>query len=277
MMFDVMLPMALFLVTAAILYIHFKYEMRVESLFEERKLDYRYAVIMVVATGIMASVLLLIPDKALIIFYMSAYSLLLFLFTYLVAPKWYLAFLPPALFIALYFLYENTWLWDIYQPPHTPYLLSFFAIIFAISVSVYLGSLFTWKTTAVFVVLIAIMDIIQVLITGHMVESGTRIVGELRLPVMIILPTFPYMEGISALGLGDVFLSGLLSIQTAQKYGRKLGLASAITIAVASFIFQTVLLNFNVQAFPATVIVISGWLIALAAQSLYQSRRLKHY
>ncbi len=110
-----------------------------------------------------------------------------------------------------------------------------------------------------------------------MVESGTRIVGELRLPVMIILPTFPYMEGISALGLGDVFLSGLLSIQTAQKYGRKLGLASAITIAVASFIFQTVLLNFNVQAFPATVFIISGWLIALAAQSLYQSRRLKHY
>jgi len=173
MTFDVLLPMILFLVTAATLYIHSKYEMRVESIFEERKLDYRYAIIMVVATGIMASVLLLIPNKAVMILFISAYSSLLFLFTYLVAPKWYLAFIPPALFVALYFLYENTWLWDVSQPPHIPFLLSFFAVIFAISVSVYLGSLFTWKTTAVFVVLITIMDIIQVLITRHMVESAT--------------------------------------------------------------------------------------------------------
>jgi len=91
---------------------------------------------------------------------------------------------------------------------------------------------------------------------------------------MIILPTFPSAGG-TALGLGDFFLSGLLSIQTAQKYGRKLGFASAIIIAVVFLMFQTVLLNFNVQAFPATVIILSGWLIALAARYLYQSRRLK--
>jgi hypothetical protein len=36
------------------------------------------------------------------------------------------------------------------------------------------------------------------------------------------------------------------------------------------------LLSFNVQAFPGTVFIISGWLIALAAQYLYQSNRLKH-
>jgi len=263
MIFDVVLPMVLFLVTAATLYIHSKYEMRVESVFEERKLDYRYAVIMVAATGIMASVLLLIPDKAVMILFISAYSSLLFLFTYLVAPKWYLAFLPPALFIAIYF---------------SPYWMSFFnvfGIVFAILISVLLGSLFEWKTTAVFVALITIMDVVQVLVTGHMVESGVRIVEELQLPAMIILPTFPYMGGLSALGLGDFFLSGLLSIQTAQKYGRKLGFASAIIIAVVFLMFQTVLLNFNVQAFPATVIILSGWLIALAARYLYQSRRLK--
>ncbi len=93
---------------------------------------------------------------------------------------------------------------------------------------------------------------------------------------MIILPTFPYVGGLFALGLGDFFLSGLLSIQTAQKYGRKLGLASAMAIAVVFLVFQTVLLNLNVQAFPATVIVISGWLIVLVAQYFYQSNRLKH-
>jgi len=271
MIFDVLLPMVLFLVTAATLYVHSKSEVRVESIFEERKLDYRYAVIMVVAAGIMVSVLLLIPDKAVMIFFISAYSLLLFLFTYLVAPKWYLAFLPPALFIAIYF--SPYWMFNVFG---VYWIFNVFGIVFAILVSVLLGSLFEWKTTAVFVALITIMDIVQVLVTGHMVESGTRMVEELRLPVMIILPTFPYIGGLFALGLGDIFLSGLLSIQTAQKYGRKLGFASATAIAVVFLMFQTVLLNFNIQAFPATVFIISGWLIALVAQHLYQSSRLKH-
>jgi len=271
MTFDVLLPTVLFLVTAAILYIHSKYEMPVESLFEERKLDYRYAVIMVVATGIMASALLLIPDKAVMIFFMSAYSSLLFLFTYLIAPKWYLAFLPPALFITIYF--SPYWMFNAFG---VYWIFNAFGIVFAILVAVLLGSLFEWKTTTVFVVLITIMDIVQVLVTRHMVESGARMVVELRLPVMIILPTFPYKGGLFALGLGDFFLSGLLSIQTAQKYGRKLGFASAIAIAVVFLVFQTVLLSFNVQAFPGTVFIISGWLITLAAQYLYQSSRLKH-
>ncbi|RLI44133.1 hypothetical protein DRO69_08065 [Candidatus Bathyarchaeota archaeon] len=263
MIFDVLLPTVLFLVTSATLYIYSKYETRIESIFEERKLDYRYAVVMVVATGIMASVMLLISGNAIMIFFLSAYSLLLFLFTYLVAPKWYLAFIPPALFIILYF--SSYW----------AYFFNVFGIVFAILISVLLGSLFEWKTTAVFVVLITIMDVIQVLITGQMVESGRTLV-ELGLPVMIILPTFPYIGGISALGLGDVFLSGLLSIQTAQKYGRKLGFASAIIIAIVFLISQTVLLNSNVQAFPATVFIITGWLIMLVARHLYQSNKLKH-
>jgi presenilin-like A22 family membrane protease len=270
MMFDVVLPTVLFLVTVAILYIYSKYEMPVESLFEERKLDYRYAVIMVVATGIMASALLLIPDKAVMIFFISAYSSLLFLFTYLVAPKWYLAFLPPALFIIIYF--SPYWMFEAFG---VYWIFNAFGIVFAILVAVLLGSLFEWKTTTIFVVLITIMDIVQVLVTRHMVESGERMVLELQLPVMIILPTFPSVGG-TALGLGDFFLSGLLSIQTAQKYGRKLGFASALAIAVVFLVFQTVLLSFNVQAFPGTVFIISGWLITLAAQYLYQSSRLKH-
>jgi len=270
MMFDVLLPMVLFLVTAATLYVHSKSEVRVESIFEERKLDYRYAVIMVVAAGIMMSALLLIPDKAVMVLFISAYSALLFLFTYLVAPKWYLAFLPPALFTAIFF--SPYWMSNVFG---VYWIFNVFGIVFAILVSVLLGSLFEWKTTAVFVVLITIVDVVQVLITKQMVESG-KILLELQLPVMIILPTFPYVGGLFALGLGDFFLSGLLSIQTAQKYGRKLGFASAMAIAVVFLVFQTVLLNFDVQAFPATVIVISGWLITLATQYLYQSSRLKH-
>ncbi len=170
-MFDVVLPTVLFSVTATTLYVHSKYEMRGESIFEERKLDYRYAVIMVVATGIMASVLLLIPDKAVMIFFMSTYSLLLFLFTYLVAPKWYLSFLPPALFITIFF--SPYWMFNVFG---VYWIFNVFGIVFAILVSVLLGSLFEWKTTAVFVGLITIVDVVQVLVTGHMVESGRILV-----------------------------------------------------------------------------------------------------
>lgn len=258
MIFDVLLPTVLFLVTATTLYIHSRFQIRVESLLEERKLDYRYAVVMVVATGIMASVWLLIPGKAILLLFMFAYSLLLFLFTYLISQKWHLALVPPAVFITIYF------------SPYWTYFFNIFGVVFAILVSVLLGSLFEWKTTAVFVALITIVDVVQVLVTGHMVESGMRMVEELRLPVIIVLPTFPYMgERALALGLGDFFLSGLLSLQTARRYGRKLGFASAIAIAVVFLLFQTILMNSNVLAFPATVFIVPGWLISLAALHMH--------
>ncbi len=177
-------------------------------------------------------------------------------------PRWYLAFLTPVLFIALYF-----------SPYWNLFTFNLFALVFAVFVSVYLGSLFTWKTTAAFVVLLTIMDIVHVLITGFIVESAERLVGELRLPVVIILPTFPSEDFFNILGLGDIFLAGLLSVQTAQKYGKKFGLASIGAIAVVFLILQTVLLNYYAHAFPATILVVSGWLTALAARHLYQLSR----
>ncbi|MDH5376563.1 MAG: hypothetical protein OEW95_12265, partial [Candidatus Bathyarchaeota archaeon] len=86
-----------------------------------------------------------------------------------------------------------------------------------------------------------------------------------------IIPTFPSEGLFIALGLGDIFLAGLLSIQTAQKYGKKFALESIVAIAIVFLMLQTVLLNYFDQAFPATVLVISGWLPALAARHLYQS------
>jgi presenilin-like A22 family membrane protease len=131
-----------------------------------------------------------------------------------------------------------------------------------------MGTLFTWKTTLGFVALLTVVDIIQVLITGHMIDSAQKIL-ELELPVGIILPTIPFTGGSIFLGLGDIFFLGLLGIQSTQKYGQKFGIASVATMAFVFFLFQTFMLNFDVPNFPATVFIISGWLTSLAAKQLY--------
>jgi hypothetical protein len=132
-----------------------------------------------------------------------------------------------------------------------------------------MGSLFTWKTTAAFAALLTIMDIIQVLITGFTVVSAGKAI-ELGLPVGVILPTFPY-AGWTFLGLGDIFLFGLLSIQTTRKYGRNFGLVSILSMTIVFLLLQTILLNYADGGFPATVLVISGWLTSLGARYLYKS------
>jgi hypothetical protein len=267
MIFDVSLPLAVFLITAAVLFLHTKFGQKVKSLLGGKELTTRHTVLLVIMMGIMITVLgwtiIQIPDMAIMVLFLYAYSMTLFLFTYLVIPKWYLAVLTPAFFIALYVLFRGTYVWE-------AYLLNIFAIIFAICISVYMGGLFSWKTTTLFVVLLTLMDIVQVLITGFMVESSQKMIA-LQLPVMISVPTFPSEGYIMRLGLGDIFLSGLLSIQTMQKYGKKFGLVSVAFIAVVFLLFETVLINFNVGFFPATVFVISGWLAALGARYLYKS------
>ena len=259
MRIDVLLPSTLLLITVAILFLYIRYEGKVRSLVGGRELRPRDAVLLVAAMGVMVTILALIPKLDIIlVLFLGIYSLVLFLFTYLVVPKWYLAVLTPALFIILYFYYWNM------------YLLNFFAIIFAIFISIYLGSLFTWKTTAAFVALLTIMDIVQVLVTGFMGVSSQKMI-ELGLPVMIIIPTFP-SEGQIGLGLGDIFFFGLLIIQTTQKYGRRFGLASVLIITAVFLIFETIQLNFVVRYLPATVFVTCGWLTALGARHIYKSR-----
>jgi len=271
MRFDVSLSLALFLITAAALFLYTKFGEKVKSLLGGKEFTTRHTVLLVVMMGIMITVLgwtiIEIPEMAIMVLFLYSYSMILFLFTYLIVPKWYLAVLTPILFVALFILFKDTYLW-------IPYLMNLFAIIFAISISVYVGGLFSWKTTALFVVLLTLMDIVQVLITGFMVEASEKMIA-LQLPVMIIVPTFPSKDispsGLIGLGLGDIFLTGLLCIQTMQKYGKKLGLVSAGTIAIVFLLLETILVNYSVESFPATVFVISGWLTALGVRYLYKS------
>ena len=259
MILDVLLPSVLFLIAVATIFLYARFEKKVSSLFGGTELRIGHVVLLVAAIGIMVTILVFIPERAMMVFFLFVYSMILFLFTYLLAPKWYLAVPIPVIFIALYF-----------SPYWNIYLFNFFAIIFAVCISVYMGSLFTWKTTVGFASLLTIVDVIQVLITRFTVVSAEKAL-ELGLPVGIILPTFPY-AGWTLLGLGDVFLLGLLGIQTTRKYGRNFGLASIVSMTVVFLLLQTILLNTGVESFPATVLVVSGWLTALAARYLYKSR-----
>ena len=266
MMFDISLPLALSLITVAVLFVHTKLSERVKSFLGGRELTTRDVILLVVMMSVMVTVLgwtvINIPEMAVVVFFLYAYSTVLFIFTYLIVPKWNVAVISPLIFIILYLLFRKTYVWNIY-------LVNLFAVIFALSVSVYLGSLFTWKTTAVFVILLTIMDVIQVFLTGFMVESGERMVA-LQLPVVITVPAFPAI-GYARLGLGDIFLSGLLTIQIAEKYGKKWGFVSITAIGVVFLLLWTAIINSEIQFFPATVLVICGWLTALGIRYLYKS------
>jgi len=266
MILNVSLSLTLFLITLAVSFFYTRYESKVQFLFGGRKFRLWDAVLFVAAMGIMVTILAFIPKLDIIkVFFLCVYSLVLFIFTYLVVPKWYFAVLSPTVFVALYLLY-----WNIY-------LLNLFAVIFAIFASICLGTIFIWKTTAVFAALLTIMDIVHVLVTGFMVVSGEKILA-LGLPAMVIIPTFPswFPRGVAFLGLGDILLAGLLVIQTSKRYGRRFGIMTAIAIAAVFLLLETILLNFFAEYFPATVMVVCGWLTALGARHLYESRMFRH-
>jgi hypothetical protein len=171
--------------------------------------------------------------------------------------RWYLAVLPPILFVLLYLVYNGTILWF-------PYLLNVYAMMFAILIILYLGSLFSWKNVFIFAALLTVMDIILVLFTGVMVTAAQTVSG-LGLPVLVSLPTLPLViteQGIQyiSLGLGDFFFAGILATQTYKRFGKKTAVSSAVTMCVSFGIFEAFLLSTNFGAFPGTLMIICGWL-----------------
>ena len=257
MTFDIMLPSALIFISLAIVYLYAKLEKRVKTLFEEREFTIRDALLLVIAMGGMVTALVFVPSQAILVLFLWVFSVALFMTTYLISQKWYLGFIGPAIFLALYFLFKDTAVWKWY-------LLDLFAIIFIIFITVYVGSFFTWKTTFAFAFFLTIMDVIQVLYTGYMITTSRK-VFDLALPIFIVLPVVPSLQFLMALGLGDLFLTGLLSIQTEKKYGKRFAVLTILSMAVVFGIVEALMLTyFPEQALPATVMIFSGWLIALS-------------
>ncbi len=217
----------------------------------EREFKIQHVILLVISMGIMVTLMAFIPQLAILVLFIGAYLFVLFLFTYILIERWYLAIIPPIIFAGLY-LYA----WNLV-------FANVFAVIFSVFISLYIGSLFSWNTILVFACLLTFMDVIQVFGTGFMAEAANKFLS-LQLPVLIIVPTFPTIGQIG-LGLGDIFLAGLLTIQTMQKYNNKAGIISAASIGFAFFLFEIALFQYQfAQYFPATIVVVSGWLLGVA-------------
>ncbi|RJS77567.1 hypothetical protein CW667_03135 [Candidatus Bathyarchaeota archaeon] len=328
MYFDIAMPLTLFVVSTASALLAGKVERKLKSVLEEKEFSVKEAVFLVAAISVTVSLIVLVPQMAVMAIFLFSYSMLLFIFTYVFSDfqktkaklfsttifltcltaaivslftfnnynivaygaiallclsaftfitllyeenrvvsgeRWYLAILPPALFILLYMFYSGTPIWF-------PYLLNMYGVIFAILITLYLGSLFTWKTTMIFIGLLTVMDIILVLFTGTMVSAAMHI-SSLRLPVLVSVPTIPVIitergTVYMSLGLGDFFFAGLIGIQSLRKYGKQFALLSLVAMSISFFIFETILLNYKLGAFPGTLMIICGWLPLVAFKKL---------
>jgi hypothetical protein len=321
------MPTALFVVTLVAVLLNKRIEGKLKTTFEEREFRRRDAILFVAMISVAISVIVFVPQSAIIVVFLLADSALLFSFSYIFSDtrkrnaqlfclgfgltalvagtfalfdsrmfygglatyglaafafsavlyeqmrkstgeRWYLAVLPPALFLLLYLFYSGTPLWF-------PYFFNIFAIAFAILITLYLASLFTWKVVFIFAGLLTAMDIILVFGTGTMGEAATTLLN-LGLPIAVVLPRIPVIGAISfgGLGLGDFFFAGILATQTYKKFGEKTAVISALTMAISLGLFYVIQLYFEIMFFPATVSILCGWL-PVVAWKLVAERKTK--
>ena len=257
--FDFSMPLVLFAVTLVSMFLNGKVENKLKSVMEEREFRVQDAVLLVSLMSIMIYLVVFVRQITLIlmVLFLFAYSMLLFTFTYLFSKNhWYVGILPPAVFILLYVFARDTTAW-------TYYLSNIYGLVFAVLITLYMAGLFNWKTTAIFGVLITVMDIILVLVTGTMIQAAEA-TRSLSLPVMVSIPLIPLIttgEGVMmlSLGLGDFFFAGLLGIQTLKKYGKRFAMLSTVGMTVSFFIFEVLLLNYLQRPFPGTLMIVCGW------------------
>ncbi len=256
---DFTMPLVLFVITFISVFLNRRVEGKLKSVMEDREFRVQDAVLLVGMMSMMIYLVVFVRQITLVLMalFLFAYCMLLFTFTYVFSKnRWYVGILPPAVFILLYIFVRDTPLWMLY-------LVNMYALIFAVLITLYLASLFVWKTTAVFGVLITVMDIILVLVTGTMIEAAEAARG-LSLPVMVSLPLIPLIvtgNGLLmlSLGLGDFFFAGLLGVQTFKRYGKRFAILTMLGMAVSFFIFEVFLLNYIHGAFPGTLMIICGW------------------
>jgi hypothetical protein len=314
------MPLMLFMVALVAILLNGKVEGKLKGAVEGRELGAKDTIMLVVAMGVTISLIVFIPQLAIMFIFLFSYSMLLFIFTFIFSDfqkskaklfniaflvisfvaaifglfnfgennmagygaiaffclsafafislmyeedrastgeRWYSAVLPPALFILLYVFFGNTPVWF-------PYLLDTYGIVFAVLIILYLGSLFTWRATLVFVGLLTVMDVILVLYTGTMVSAAMHVM-KFNLPILVSIPAVPaIIEGgrilYMSLGLGDLFFAGLIGIQTMKKFGKSFAILSLIAMAVSFSIFEVLMLNYRILAFPGTLMIVCGWL-----------------
>lgn len=269
---DFTMPLVLFAVTFVSVFLNGRVEGKLKSVMEDREFRVQDAVLLVGLMSVMIYLVVFVREITLILMalFLFAYSMLLFTFTYVFSKnRWYIGIMPPAVFILLYVFVRDTPLW-------TSYLINFYGLVFAVLITLYLASLFVWKTTAIFGVLITVMDIVLVLVTGTMIQAAEA-TRSLSLPVMVSLPLIPLVATgngllMLSLGLGDFFFAGLLGVQTLKKYGKRFAVVTMIGMAMSFFIFEVFLLNYLHGAFPGTLMIICGWAPLVILKELVDRR-----
>lgn len=243
--------LTIFMVMAAALFIEKKIGYKKEKIFEKGQISTRDAVLFTVFIGILITVLGTIVKYGVLgilsAITIIAFSAILFSFTYTLLDKYrVLAILPPGFFISAYISLRGTILWDVF-------LLNIFAVTSAIIVVYFLGTLFTWRSTLAFAFLLCILDIYHVFISGAMTEVAIASIN-LKLPNIVIF------QG-KGLGLGDLVLAGILTIQALIQKGQKHATLTIISITttflIFEFLFDTIL--YKIGVFPATIIITTGW------------------
>jgi hypothetical protein len=260
MQFDLTLPSAVFLIVVASVFLYRKVEKYFTPMLEDQEFSTRDAILMVVSMGIMVTAIAYIPGQAIQIGFIGAYLYMLFVFTYMIFKKWYFAAVSPIIFLVSYLYF-----WQLA-------VFNLFVTVFAVVITIYMSSLFTWKTVGAFAAILTVMDVFHVYVTGFMKQAAIEVI-ELKLPVILILPRIP-SGNLIGLGMGDLFLAGLLAIQTAKKLGQKAGILVAAMNGIAMFIFE--LISFNTgfaDFFPATIVVVAGWLASLGVIRLLSFRQ----
>lgn len=261
MIFDIAMPITLFTVTLVSMFLNQKTEGKLRTTLEEKEFKTRDAFLLVGAMTVMVFLIVFFREMVapLMVLFLFSYSSLLFIFTYLFSNKrWYLAIVPSATFVLLYLFLKDTIIWS-------DYLISIYGVVFAILITLYIGTLFTWKSTFIFTILLTIVDIILVLITGTMYEAAKATMN-LNLPVMVQVPVVPLISNLDGtlakmgLGLGDFFFAGLLAIQTFKKYSKRYAILSITAMSVTFFIFEVAMLTYWRKPLPGTLMIICGWL-----------------
>jgi hypothetical protein len=273
--FDLTMPLTLLTVTFASLFLNLKTGDKLKGVFEDTEFGVRDAVLLVGLMAVMITLVVFVREISVIlmVLFLFSYSLLLYTFSYILAKKrWYIGILPPVIFILLYAFLRDSFVW-------TYYLSNAYGLVFAVLITLYLASLFTWKTTVVFGVLITGMDIVLVLVTRTMVQAASAAVS-LGLPVLVSLPLVPLITtggGLLSigLGLGDFFFAGVLAIQTFKKFGKRLTIVSVVAMTISFSLFEAFILTSRIGAFPGTLMIICGWIPVVLVPTLRDWRKVK--
>lgn len=141
----------------------------------------------------------------------------------------------------IYFNYWNT------------YTFNLMAILLVVSLILLMSNIISWKASKLLFTLLLIMDITLVFITKDMVALGSKILS-LQIPILIHIP---YGRGIS-IGLGDIFIFGLLCLQFTKEKGYKNNKSLEfvwMTTAIFFIILYLVRYYLPEMTYPATIFV----------------------